>query len=170
MKKPNRDEYNPYYQPYLDLLDEGEFSHLFSTNTQDLIKLFNSIESSKHEYKYQENKWSIKDVLQHIIDTERGFSYRIIVCIRKDNTTELQPMDEDAYAANVDTSKRTMISLLEEFKVVREGINILIQNASDEELNFTGSNSGHKITARALGHILIGHTIHHCNVIKERYL
>jgi hypothetical protein len=79
-------------------------------------------------------------------------------------------MDEDLYAANVDTSKRSMESLLEEYKVVREGIKIMLENSTTKENSFMGNGVNHKLTARALGHIMIGHSMHHTNVIKERYL
>ncbi len=106
----------------------------------------------------------------HMIDTERGFSYRILVCARGDGNTPLHPMDEDMYAANVDVTNRTMESLIKEFEVVRDSAILLFENLTDAQSKFLGDNISHKISARALGYILIGHVKHHNNVIKERYL
>tara|TARA_B110000211_G_scaffold231420_1_gene292994 strand:+ start:303 stop:815 length:513 start_codon:yes stop_codon:yes gene_type:complete len=170
MLRPNTNEYPPFYQGYLNLLPEGDFSSLLAEDTANTIQLFNDIAADKHEYRYAEGKWTIKDVLMHIIDTERGFSYRMIVCLRKDGETMLHPMDEDMYAANANTSARTMASLLEEFIAVRESARIMLENSSEDENSFMGNGAGHRVTARALGYIMIGHAIHHVNVVKERYL
>ncbi len=106
----------------------------------------------------------------HIIDTERGFSYRTIVCLRNDNKTPLYGMDEDFYAKNVNVTNRGIESMLEEFEIVRKGFRILFKNCTAEQASFLGNGVGHKISARALGYISIGHTQHHLNIIKERYL
>ena len=106
----------------------------------------------------------------HIIDTERGFSYRTIVCIRQDDKTPLYGMDEDFYANNVNVTDRTIESMLDEFEAVRKAFRILFENCTEEQSKFLGNGIGHKISARALGFISIGHTKHHLNILRERYL
>lgn len=170
MKFPEPIEYNPVYQKYLNLVDTDNFYEQFDTITQETIALFKSLSNDKLNYRYAENKWTIKEVLMHIIDTERGFSYRTIVCIRKDNKTPLYGMDEDMYANNVDVSNRSIESMLEEFETVRKGFRMLFENCTEEQSSFLGNAVGTNISARALGYISIGHTKHHLNVIKERYL
>ena len=170
MQRPTSGEFNTYFQKYIGLVGEGDFDELLQENTKETLAFFNSIDVTKHNYKYAENKWTIKDVLMHIIDTERGFSYRAIICIRKDDKTPLYPMDEDFFAANVSTTDRSMESLLEEFLAVRKSFSFLFQNTTDEHLQFIRNNNGHPISARALGYIGIGHILHHLHVIKERYL
>lgn len=170
MKKPEAIEYKPYFQRYIDLVNEGDFLEELKNNKTETVQFLKSIPEHKHNYRYAEKKWTIKEVLMHMIDTERGFSYRILVCARADGNTPLHPMDEDMYAANVDVTHRTMESLIKEFEVVREGATLLFENLTDAQSKFLGDNISHKISARALGYILIGHVKHHNNVIKERYL
>lgn len=170
MKKPNQEEYNPYFQKYIDLVKEGAFGELLNANTTETVDFFKSIDKEKQNFRYEKNKWTVKDVFMHLIDTERGFSYRAIVCIRRDNKTPLYGMDEDFYASNVNVTHRSMESLIEEFLAIRKSFGFIFKNTPPENLEFLGNGIEHKISARALGFITIGHAIHHMNVIKERYL
>lgn len=170
MKKPEASEYKPYFQRYIDLVKEGNFLNELNTNKAETIAFYKSIPDSKHNYRYAEKKWTIKEVLMHIIDTERCFAYRTLVCARGDASTPLHPMEEDLYAANVDVTNRSMESLLKEFESVRESVAFLFENLTEAQSKFKGNNIEHAITARALGYILIGHVKHHNNVVKERYL
>lgn len=170
MEFPKKNEYYPGYQPYIDLVEKEHFFEQFDNITTETIDLFKSIPKDKLNYKYGEDKWTIKEVLMHIIDTERGFSYRAIVCIRKDNKTPLHGMDEDFYAKNVDVTNRNLENMLEEFEIVRKGFRILFENCTTEQASFLGDGVGYPISASALGYISIGHTKHHLNIIRERYL
>ncbi len=170
MKRPELNEYNPYFQRYIDLVEDGNFFDLLKQNTNDTIRFFENIASEKHNYSYAENKWTVKAVLMHIIDTERVFSYRVLVAARGDNTTKIQTYDDDAYASNVDVTNRSMESLLEEFKVVRRSAEILFENLTDTQSKFMANAVNYNITPRALAYIMIGHIQHHLNTLKERYL
>jgi uncharacterized damage-inducible protein DinB len=170
MKKPDPIEYNPYFQKYIDLVDDGSFVDLLDANTKQIVDFFKSIDSEKHNFRYAPDKWTVKDVFMHLIDTERGFSYRAIVCVRKDDRTPLYGMNEDYYAANVDMTNRSMENIIEEFLAVRESFALIFKNSEPENLQFLGNGKGHKISARALGYVDIGHSVHHMNVIQDRYL
>lgn len=170
MDRPLPNEFKPYFQHYINLVEDGDFHEQLTSNTTEAIKFFSQIPSAKHSFKYEPNKWSIKQVLMHLIDTERVFAYRALVCSRGDDKTELQTYDDDLYASNVDSSKRNMESLIEEFMIVRRGTEILFENMTEAQSKFLGNNVTHKITARAIGHITIGHTKHHINTIKTKYL
>ena len=170
MNFPTINEYNPAYQKYIELVERDNFFDQFDAITNETIRFFNSVSTDKLNYRYAENKWTIKDVLMHIIDTERGFSYRTIVCIRQDDKTPLYGMDEDFYANNVNVTDRTIESMLDEFEAVRKAFRILFENCTEEQSKFLGNGIGHKISARALGFISIGHTKHHLNILRERYL
>ncbi|MFK7784780.1 MAG: DinB family protein [Crocinitomicaceae bacterium] len=170
MELPKKNEYYSGYQPYIDLAGIGGFFEEFDSATDETIGFLRSIDVDKLNYAYAENKWTIKEVLMHIIDTERGFSYRAIVCIRNDKKTPLYGMDEDFYAKQVDVSNRSIESMLEEFEIVRRGFRILFENCTDEQSSFLGNAVNYEISARALGYISIGHTRHHLNVIREKYL
>ncbi len=170
MYLPNKNEYNPYFQRYIDLVEHGEFLPILEQNTLATIDFFSKIPDSKHNYKYADDKWTLKEILMHIIDTERVMANRSFVCLRGDNTTILHSMDENSYAANVDVSLRSMKSLIDEFFIVRSNTKYLFQNATDEQLKFIGKGETHNFSARALGLIMVGHILHHFKVIKERYL
>jgi hypothetical protein len=171
MNFPKPIEYKPEFQKYIDLTHRKiGFFEQFKKNTIETIDFFKSISKDKLNYKYAENKWSVKDILMHIIDTERGFSYRAIVCLRQDNMTPLYGMDEDFYAKNVDVANRSIESLIHEFHIVRQSFIILFENCTEDQSQFLGNGIGHQISARALGFVAIGHCIHHTNVIQERYL
>ncbi|MCL9806887.1 DinB family protein [Flavobacterium amniphilum] len=170
MKRPETTEYHPYFQHYIHLTDTGDFHEIFHKNTQLTADFFSTIPIEKHHYKYGPDKWTIKEVLMHIIDTERVFAYRTLVCLRGDNTTPLHSMDDNLYASNIDVTSRSMESLLEEFGIVRANSVFLFQNITEEQSLFLGNGVTHPFSARALGLIMMGHILHHINVIKERYL
>ena len=170
MKKPKENEYASGYQKYIDLVESGDFIELLDQNTDLTISFFKSIDGKSENFKYAEDKWTIKEVLMHIIDTERGFSYRAIVCARKDDKTPLYGMDDEFYAKNIDVTNLSMNNLIEEFIAVRNAFKFIYTNNPKEKFDFLGNGMGHKISARAIGYIAIGHVIHHCSVIKQKYL
>lgn len=170
MQKPEQNEYNPYFQNYLNLVGDGDFFELFKQNTNDCISFFESLPKEKHNYRYAEGKWPMKQVLMHIIDTERVLSYRALVGARGDNKTELQAFDDDEYASNVDVSNRSLESIIEEFKTIRRATELLYENITEEQSRFKANAVNYTITPRALGFIMIGHCTHHLNILKERYL
>ena len=162
--------YNPYFQRYIDLVPQGDFSAVFETNTKDIADFFEGISPNKHNYRYAPEKWTIKQVLLHLIDTERVLSYRALVAARGDSNTPLPAMDEDAYAAATNPSDRTMKDMIAEFKAVRAASGHLLLSLSDEDTNCSCNMPGHHTSINALGYIIVGHTLHHMAVIKERYL
>lgn len=117
---------------------------------------------------YAPGKWTVKDILQHIIDTERIFSYRALRFARHDDTP-LPGFEENAYANSVDTSNRTVDDLLLEFAAVRQSTLGLFLGFDEGQLNREGTASSNKISVAALGFTIVGHVIHHTNVLKERY-
>jgi DinB superfamily len=170
MDRPSIHEYAPHYQKYIDLVEEGNFFERLDENTTQLVDFFKNIDSAKQDYRYAEKKWTIKEVLVHIIDTERGFSFRAIVCTRHDDKIPLYGMDEDFYGDNVEVSDISMESLIEEFLAVRQSLKFIFLNNKVERFSFLGNGVGHPISARALGYLAIGHAKHHINIVKERYL
>ncbi len=170
MKKPDKEEYNPYFDRYISLVPEGDYIKLLRDNSNEIINFFERIPKEKHNYRYAEGKWSIKDILMHITDTERVMCYRALVAARGDNTTLLCNMEEDLYASNVDVTGRTLESILLEFRSLRTATELLFENLTDEAAKFTAKTENHPITARAVGYVLIGHPVHHLQIIRERYL
>lgn len=170
IKKPNSGEYKPTFQKYIDLVGDENFLEALEKNKRETIQLFKNIPEEKHNYRYAEKKWTIKEVLMHIIDTERGFSFRTLVCARGDGQMPLHVLDENLYAAHVDVTGRSMESLLKEFETVRNSITFLFENLTESQSLFRGNYITHPTTTRAWAYITIGHVKHHNNILKERYL
>ncbi|NOS83605.1 MAG: DinB family protein [Ignavibacteria bacterium] len=170
MQRPEAEEHNPYFTRYISLVPKGNYMQLLKDNSADIINFFSNIPEAKHNYRYAEGKWSIKDILMHITDTERVMMYRALVAARGDNTSILCNMEEDLYASNVNNTNRTLESILAEFSSLRTSTELFFENLDDEASKFRAKTETHPITARTVGYILIGHPMHHIKVIKERYL
>jgi hypothetical protein len=169
MQRPLAGEYATGYQQYFDLVSPGDYSFLLKQNTIETFNFFEAIPEDKLDYKYESDKWTIKEVFMHIIDTERVFSYRGLVAARGDESPHYR-MDERLYAGNVDVSRRSLPSLLAEFNAVRASTQVLYENLSDAQSMLMCNIVTHPMTARAIGYFLIGHVKHHLNIIAQRYL
>lgn len=174
MQRPNPKEYHPYFEGYINLVPDGEYQEILNANTRSTGEFFHSIVPEKHDYRYAEGKWSPKEILIHLIDTEKVMNYRALAAARRDVNIVLPSMDEDLYTQNADVTSRSMESLLGEFLAVRKVTEIFFENISDEDSEFvvTSDMNGNKsmISARAIGYLIPGHVLHHINTIKERYL
>ena len=135
----------------------------------DFIKFVQNIPLEKFDYRYAEGKWTIKDIIQHIIDAERIFGYRALRISRNDKTP-LPGFMENDYIENTNANGRSIQDLLTEFSAVRHSNLLLFKNFSEEQLVRLGTASNHTISVRALGFLMIGHQKHHQKVFQERYL
>jgi uncharacterized damage-inducible protein DinB len=169
MQRPEPNEYHPNYQKYFDQIPDGDYLSILQRNTLATADLFETLPAEKHDYRYAEGKWSTKEVLMHIIDTERVFAYRGLAAARGD-ATPVYRMDEELYASNVDVSRRSMSDLVSEFKIVRSGTEYLFRNLTDEQSKRECNVVTHPMSARAIGYFIIGHALHHAGVVKDRYL
>jgi hypothetical protein len=136
---------------------------------RELIALMESIPLSKHDYAYAPGKWTLKEVLQHIIDTERVFCYRAL-CIARKEAQSLPGFDENSYAANSKASNRDWNDLIEEFKVVRAGSKFLFDSFDSEQMENSGVANKNPLYVSGIGYIIAGHAQHHLHIIRERYL
>jgi uncharacterized damage-inducible protein DinB len=170
MQRPLADEYHENYQKYFDLVPEGAYLELLANNSRETVRFFETIPREKLDYRYATGKWTIKEVLMHMIDTERVFSYRALVAARGDTTTPHYRMDEELYARNVDVTQRTLQSLILEFKAVRSATETIFENITDAQSKSRCNVVTHPMSARAIGYFMIGHIQHHRNIIEERYL
>jgi len=169
MRRPDANEYDPNYQKYFDLIPNGDYMDMLEQNTLGTVEFFETIPSTKHGYRYAEGKWTIKEVLMHIIDTERVFAYRALAAARGD-AAPVYRMDEELYAGNVDVSNRTMGDLISEFKTVRNATEFLFKNMTDEQSERFCNIVTHPMSARAIGYFIIAHVLHHIGVLRVRYL
>jgi len=163
------EEFNSYYTPYINLVDSKDIVASFEKNFKETLSFFSSIPEDKWLYSYAEGKWTINEVIQHILDTERVFAYRALCFSRKD-TVELPGFDQDDYLINSNANSRSKESLIEEYISIRNATITLFKSFSEEMLLQIGVASNSSLSVRAAGYIIVGHEKHHCNVIKENYL
>ena len=162
-------EYASYYSPYINALGNVNLIEELEKSMQNFEEFLTQIPSEKHEFRYAEGKWTIKDIVQHLIDTERVLAYRSLRFARKDQTP-LHSFDENEYVDATAANKRTLTDLLQEYKAVRLSTLYLFKSFSNEELMYTGIASNNSFTVRAIGFIIAGHQKHHQRIIAERYL
>jgi hypothetical protein len=169
LKLINANEYNPYYKNYIEKSTDTDIVNGLEHNLEAMVAFYSSIPIEKHDYAYADGKWTVKDVLLHIIDTERIFAYRALRFARKDKTP-LMGFEQDDYVINVNTKNRTLENILQEFKIVRQGSIALFKTFDDATLKQIGEASNSPFSVRALGYIITGHENHHNQIIRERYL
>jgi hypothetical protein len=167
--KPDSTAHSAYFSRYIDLVEHTDLMTAFDNLKEEGHSFWLDITEEEGDFRYAEEKWSIKEVLQHIIDTERIFSYRALAIARGD-TTSLPGYDENSYAANCESDSRPMEELIEELFTVRNATVLLFNGLTDEALNRVGTANGAALSALAAGFIMIGHEIHHRNVVREKYL
>ncbi len=160
----------PYFHNYVKLVDSPQsLQEAFKQESYMFLELLQSISATKSEYRYAEDKWSIKDVLQHIIDAERIFAYRALRIARQDKTP-LASFDENSYAIAAAADKRSWEGLVNEFVCVRQSSDMLFRHFSEEDLEREGQASNAICYVRGIGYIILGHTRHHANILETRYL
>ena len=169
MSRPDLSRVPEFYHKYIDRVPENDLVTAFKNQTPAVIDFFQKIPADKIDYAYAEGKWTIKEVLQHIIDAERVFGYRSLRFARKD-PTPLPGFDENLFAKNAKADKRNWNDLIEEFKAVRKATEYLYNSFDEEQLDATGASNNSSNYVLGFGYISIGHTLHHVNLIKERYL
>lgn len=163
-------EYASFYANYINkVTDEYMLIEELEISVHRLIKFVQNIPMDKYDYRYAEGKWTIKDILQHLIDSERIFAYRALRFARNDKT-ELPGFNEDDFAAIANGANRSIMDLLTELAVVRQSTLSLFKNFDDEQLLRSGIASSNNMSVRALGFVIIGHQNHHQQVFQERYL
>ena len=133
------------------------------------VILLQSLTKAQQEFRYAESKWSIKEILQHLIDAERIFAYRALRFARFDKT-DLAGFEENSYVENSFCDDKNFDDLLEEFKVVRTCSKMLFKSFNVDILKNHGLANGNNMSVRAIAYVISGHQLHHLNVIKERYL
>ena len=167
--KPTTSIHGAFYKNYTDLVAQTSLSDALLNSVSNSFDFWNSIPEEKGNYRYAEGKWSIKELLQHIIDTERIFSYRALAIARGEQTP-LPGYDENQYADNCLADSRLLQEMIDEFVLVRKSSIALFKSFNESVLDNLGNASGSNLSVRAAGFIIVGHEIHHMNVVKERYL
>jgi uncharacterized damage-inducible protein DinB len=167
--KPLESEYVAHYHTYISKVSGNDLVQVLNAGCENVIAFLQSIPSDKYGYRYAEGKWTIREVIAHIIDGERVFAYRALVFARNDKNA-LPGFDENEYAPQSNAETRSKESLIDEYMHLRKANIRLFESFTDEMALRKGIASGNEISVRALGYTIAGHEIHHMGVIKERYL
>ncbi|WP_244228083.1 DinB family protein [Mucilaginibacter kameinonensis] len=165
--KPKPGDYSPFAAGYVGLVGDNNVINMLEQQMDTSYKLFSNLTNEQGLYAYAPDKWTVKQALGHMIDTERTFAYRALVFSR--NYTELPGFDQDVYVNNTDFNSQDIKDLAEEFRALRQGNLYMVKAFTDEQLARTGIASNHLFTVASFVYMLAGHERHHLNLFKERY-
>ena len=171
MKRPEANEYDPYYNGYISQVKDGDdLLAIMDRQPEELRAIFGQVPDERGTHAYAEGKWTIKEVLSHIIDGERMFAYRILRVSRGD-ATPIEGFDQEGgYIENSNANDRSFANLLDEFDLTRRSNMLMLRNLSEDDAARVGTANNVRISARAIAYIMAGHVRHHANILKERYL
>lgn len=166
---PAPEEYTGSYRPYIELAKHHHLLDGLKKNEHDWVGLLQTISEAKSKFRYAAGKWSIKQLVAHVTDTERIFAYRALRFARNDQSP-LSGFDENLYARECNEENRTLNHLAEEWLSVRAATTSLFKGFTPEMCQRKGSANHNEISVRALGYAIVGHTMHHQQIITDRYL
>jgi hypothetical protein len=166
--RPAKEDYAEYYQPYIDLVKGDDILRILVEQNMESQNILNSISESKGNYAYAEGKWTVKEVVGHMMDVERIFAYRAL-CIARGEIKPLPGMDQNEYVRNGGFNKRQLFDLVYEYRLIRESNILLFGSFEKQVLLNRGNASGYDVTVLALMYMTAGHEKHHLNILLERY-
>lgn len=169
MPKPDYSRIPKWYHTYLKLVKESDLQKALSKQQKTITSFLKKIPEDKQNYRYAKGKWTIKELLQHIIDSERVFAFRALSFSRQD-TSPLPGFDEDSWAAKTNPAKREWKDMIDEFAAVRTSTILLYKSFNKKQLQLNGVANNNSVYVEGIGFIIAGHAEHHLSVIKERYL
>ena len=167
--RPAASEYPPHFEDYVSRVPPGDVLERLQGQLEELLTLLGGLSDEEARFRYAPDKWSIKQIIGHLSDTERIMSYRGL-CAARSETTGLPSFDENAYVAAASFDARPLADLLAELATVRAATVSLFRGLTPEELLRRGTASGREYTSRAMAYMIVGHEIHHVRVLRERYL
>jgi len=168
INRPQPDEYSAYVARYVDLVGNKPILKILEQLQQSTYNLFTNLSADKANYAYAEGKWTIKQVLGHMADSERVFAYRAFAFSRE--AIELPGFDQDVYMEKTTFNSRSLEDIANEFKTVRQSTLYLFRSLTEEQSTQKGIASGNPVSVRALAYITAGHEMHHIKILEERYL
>lgn len=169
IERPQADEHAPYYGKYVGRVPEGDLTSVLREQVLETAALLRTVSPDRADFAYEPGKWTVKEVVGHMVDVERVMAFRALWFARGDDTG-LPGFDENAWAAQAGSARRTLPDLLEELQVVRSSTIHLARHLSPEALARRGSANGTPVSVRALFYIIAGHERHHVELLRERYL
>ncbi|MCX8480726.1 MAG: DinB family protein [Sediminibacterium sp.] len=169
MSKPTENSYPHFFKKYVDLVEANDFIEIQRTYFNYIVSFIDNLPAEKADFAYSIGKWTLKDLVQHLTDTDRVFTYRALRIARNDQTN-LPSFDEKLFADNTFLKNRSFKSVTLEFKSQLIASLNLYLNLSEEQFNFSGFVNNNRITVNAIMFASYGHILHHIQIIKERYL
>ncbi len=169
MERPAPKEYAKYYKGYIDLVPKGNILQILEKQNAQFCEFMAQVKEEKANYRYAKNKWSIKEVIAHLIDVELVFMYRALRFSRKDSTN-LPGFEQDDYIKNSDLSNLTLSELVEQFYYMRKASRAMFSSFPEKMWKNSGTANDQPASVRAIAHIMVGHVIHHMKVIHQKYL
>ncbi|PSL25444.1 DinB family protein [Chitinophaga ginsengisoli] len=169
ISKPQPGEFLPYQGVYIDAVGNAEVPAILQELRDSTYAFFTSIPEEKASYAYAPGKWTIKETLGHLIDTERVFAYRLL-CFARGEQQGLPGFEQDDYVLNSHANDRTLQDLADEFRIVRESSIYLLRHLKKDEEAIIGKANNNPISIRSLAYMIPGHELHHLRILKERYL
>lgn len=169
LQRPAPDEYAPYNAQYVDLVPGGDVLDLLEKQREEMLVLLDSLSEEEAEHRYAPGKWSLKEVVGHLIDTEWIFAYRAL-CFARGEQQALPGYDQDAYVEGADFDERSVDDLATEYRAVREATLLLFRSLSAEAWSRRGIANEQTLSVRAAAYVVAGHERHHLQIIRERYL
>ncbi|MEO5590273.1 MAG: DinB family protein [Gemmatimonadaceae bacterium] len=167
--RPAADEFAEFYKGYIQRVPDGDIVDTLRRQVDETVAFLREIPESKGDYRYGPDKWTIRQVIGHLSDTERVFSYRALRFSRGD-TTPVPGFDENLYVDNAPSASCSLAGLIDEFEQVRRAALYLFGNLTEESIGRRGKANGVEVSVRALAFIAAGHETHHVQILKERYL
>jgi hypothetical protein len=169
MQRPERNEYAEYYEGYVSLVPETDIISVLAVQPEEMRALVGGLTEEKGLYAYADGKWTIKQVLGHLIDGDRVFGYRAHRISHGDQTP-LAGFDQDLYVQNGRSNDRSFADLLDEFELLRRSNIRLFKSLGEADWLLSGTASNAGVTVRGLAFMMAGHVRHHSSILSERYL
>ena len=167
--RPTTTEYAPYYQKYLDHVPDGDILDLLEHQLGDTVHLLSGVSEEKADHRYADGKWTVKEVVGHMVDTERVFAYRAL-CFARGDAGPFPGFEQDDYVATGGFAARALRDLVGEFVHVRRGNLHMLRGLPPAAWAREGIASNVRFTVRAMPYIMAGHERHHVKILREKYL
>ena len=167
--RPESNEYAAYYEKYVSLVPDADIVGTLARQNEETLALLGTVTEERAGFRYEPGKWSIKQVVGHLIDAERIFAYRALAIARGERQA-LPGMEQDEYMAHADFDARTLADLTEEFAHVRRANVLMLRGLDAEAWQRRGVASDNEVTVRAIAYIIAGHEAHHVQILRTRYL
>ena len=169
MRRPAKEEYAAYYEGYINLVEGDDPIKVMEIQGVKTYELINGLSEEQANHKYADGKWSVKEVIGHVMDTERVMAYRAL-CFARGEKQKLPGFEQDDYAAAANFGKRRLPEIAAEFRLVRNANIAMFKSFDEATLNKIGNANGKDTSVLAFLYIIAGHELHHIKIIKEKYL